>query len=156
MANKNVVADALNPYYPEQPSYDERCPINQIYQSLPPSSPHNPTFWEETAVSTSQKHLYTGVPNWYPFQRIRRPVGTMYEHDYSQFHETGVGRGKRISYHNKMYPLTNRNVREVRVYSDALLPYPNTINGPKIPIQYTTTLNSVLHTHPNAYIPKLQ
>jgi hypothetical protein len=130
------------------------CGVNQIYQSLPPSSPHNPTYWETTAAGPSTiKHLYSGIPNWYPFQKITRPVGTLYEHDYSQFHETGSGKGKRISYHYKPYPLTDRNVRETREYADVILPYMDIRNFIKYPIQRDSTLNSSLQSQPQAYIP---
>jgi len=152
--NRNVIQNPYNPYYPSQPGYNPDCGVNQIYQTLPPSSPNNPTEWETVAVGpTTIKHLYSGIPNWYPFQRMRRPVGTLYEHDYSQFHETGVGVGKRISYQYKPYPFTDRNVREVREYADFMLPYPDSRNWVKHPVQRDSTVNSYLQKHPNPYIP---
>lgn len=154
MPNRVAIQNALNPYYPKQPGFAPDCGINEIYQSLPSSSPHSPTTWESTAVGPSSiKHLYTGIPNWYPYRRITRPTGTMYEHDYSQFHESGVGRGKRISYQYKVYPFTNRNARETRVYADYILPYMDYRNWTKHPVQRDTTLNSPLQTHPYPYIP---
>lgn len=152
--NRNVIQDAYNPYYPQTPNIDPNCGVNQIYQSLPPSSPHNPTFWEKTAVGPSSiKHLYTGIPNWYPYRKIVRPVGTLYEHDYSQFHENGSGTGKRISYHYKPYPLTDRNVRETREYADVILPYMDMRTFTKHPVKRDTTINSSLQFHPNPYYP---
>ncbi len=152
--NQIAIQNALNPVYPAQPSYSPNCGINQIYQSLPSSSPHNQTYWETTAVGpASIKHLYSGIPNYYPYQKITRPVGTMYEHDYSQFHETGVGKGKRISYHHKVYPFTNRNVREVRDYADYILPYMDWRSFTKYPVQRDSTVNSSLQYHPQAYTP---
>ena len=153
--NQIPIQNALDPVYPEQPPFNPGCPINQIYQSLPPSSPNYPTMWEKTAIGpTSVKHLYTGIPNWYPFQTIKRPIGTMYEHDYSQFHETGVGRGKRISYQYKAYPLTNRNVRETRVYADHMLPYPSWTYMTNHPVKRDSTLNSSLQYQPYSFYPE--
>lgn len=150
--NRIAIQDALNPYYPSQPGNCKGCPVNQIYQTLPPSSPNYPTAWETTATGPStMKHIYTGIPNYYPLMKITRPVGTLYEHDYSQFHNTGVGRGKRISYHYKPYPLTDRNVRETREYADFILPYMDTRTFTKYPIQRDSTVNSDLHYHPYPY-----
>ena len=150
--NRIAIQDALNPYYPKQPDYNKCCGINQIYQSLPSSSPHSPTAWETTVAGpTSVKRLYTGVPNYYPVQEITRPVGTMYEHDYSQFHETGVGKGKRISYQYQVYPFTNRNVREVRDYADWTLPYMDFREWTKYPILRDSSVNSSLQIEPRPY-----
>ena len=151
--NQVSLQNPLSPIYPEQPAFRPGCFVNEIYQSLPPSSPNYPTSWETTAVGpASLKHLYSGIPNWYPIQMINRPVGTMYEHDYSQFHETGVGKGKRISYQYKAYPFTNRNVREVRMYADHILPYPTW--STKHSVQRDSTLNSSLQYQPYAYDPE--
>lgn len=159
--NKIAIQNALDPVYPNQPGYDPRCPVNQIYQTLPPSLPHAPDYggetrWETGAAGpTSVKHIYTGVPNYYPYQLKTRPTGTMYEHDYSQFHSSGVGYGKRISYQYKVYPFTNRNVREDRTYSDYILPYMDTREWTKYPIERDASLNSPLQNHPYPYMPKI-
>ena len=150
------IQNALNTYYPKTPSYDSNCPVNQLYQSLPASSRNGesfPTYWEtRTAGPTSMKHLYSGIPNWYPMQTITRPVGTLYEHDYSQFHNTGVGRGKRISYQYKPYPLTDRNVRETHEYADYILPYINIQGWQHHPVRRDSTVNSSMQNHPNPYV----
>jgi hypothetical protein len=152
--NRIAIQNGLNPYYPPQPDYSPKCGINEIYQTLPSSSPHSPTAWETTAASPSTiKHLYTGIPNWYPYQTITRPMGTMYEHDYSQFHETGVGVGKRIGYQYKVYPFTNRNARETHLYADALLPYMDTREWERYPVIHDASLNSSLQYEPKAYTP---
>jgi len=155
-AMPNVLQDAFNPYYPQQPAFDPNCDVNELYQSLPPGnlSPQGPTAWESTAAGPSSiKHLYTGIPNWYPIRKITRPVNTLYGHDYSQFHQTGVGKGKRISYTYKPYPLTDRNVREVNVYGDYILPYMDFRAWTKHPVRRDASVNSYLHYHPNPYIP---
>lgn len=156
--NQIAIQNPYNPVYPQQPGYTSNCPVNEIYQTLPPSSPivtgENPTRWETTAVGpASIKHLYSGIPNWYPIRRITRPVNTLYGHDYSQFHETGVGRGKRISYNYKVYPFTNRNVREVHKYADYILPYMDWSNWTKHPVRRDSTVNSPLQNQPYPYIP---
>ncbi len=114
MSNKQIV-NYMNPSYPKQPHFDPNCGVNQIYKTLPQPWP-----WEESVAGpTSMKHIYTGIPNYYPPMRIYRPVGTMYEADFSQIGPYG----QRFSYHSKMYPLTHRHVREVREYADYMLPY---------------------------------
>ena len=155
MASTNHIIDnALLPWYPPQPGYNTCCPVNQIYQTLPPSSPNFPTQWETTAVGPSSiKHIYSGVPNWYPIRKITRPVGTLYEHDYSQFNETGVGVGKRRSYHYKAYPLTNRDAKEVTPYADYLLPYMDPTSWTHYPVIRDATVNSSLQIHPYPYVP---
>ena len=110
--------DYYNPVYPQQPPYNPNCGVNLVYKTLPQNSK-----WQNIAIGHSSiKHIYTGIPNFYPYRRISRPVGTMYNQDYSTFHNTQCGK-KRISYHAKMYPLTNRHVREHREYADYILPY---------------------------------
>ncbi len=139
-----------NPIYPVQPRNVVGCGVNNLYKTIDPFQR-----WERTAVGpASIKHLYTGIPNWYPYRTITRPVGTMYESDYSQFHDSGVGDGKRISYHSKIYPLTNRHVRERRIYSSKLLPYADYYDQIKHPISRGgNTLNSTMQNYPAAYAP---
>jgi hypothetical protein len=150
--NKIAIKNFLEPDYPTGPEFDRRCPINQIYKTIPSSHDDYPTRWERTAIGpASMKHLYSGIPNWYPIQTINRPVGTMYEHDYSLFHKTGVGKGKRISYHHKIYPFTDRNVREVKQYADYMLPYPSWEDKFKHPVKRGTNLNSPMQYQPYAY-----
>lgn len=152
--NHPVVLNPLRPYYPQEPNREECCEVNTIYQSLPPSSPNYPTYWRTTAAGPSSiKHIYPDRPNWYPFMKISQPVGTLYEHDYSQFHETGVGQGKRISYQYKPYPLTDQNVRETHNYADYILPPIDTRQLQKHPVRRDASVNSPLQYHPNPYTP---
>lgn len=168
MNQRNLIPlqDALDPVYPVQPPHNSGCAINSIYQTLPANRGNGPlvqgshdvvggpTEWVEVAAGPmSIKHLYTGTPNWYPYRKKRVPVGTMYEHDYSQYHTSGVGRGKRISYQYKLYPFTNRNVREFREYADYMLPYMDSMQWVKHPVISDTTLNSPLQAMPYAYTP---
>jgi hypothetical protein len=157
--NKIAIHNALEPNYPQQLEYNPMCPINQIYKTLPYNSygsdescgsDESSVKWERTAVGpASVKHLYSGIPNWYPIQTISRPVETMYGRDNSQFHKSGVGRGKRISYHHKVYPFTDRHVREVKDYANYMLPYP-TWND-KNPVIRDANLNSSMQYQPYAY-----
>jgi len=159
MSNK-VQVNYYDPVYPEQPGYCKDCGVNQTYQTLPPSPPYPPgygTKWETVAASPATiKHLYSGVPNYYPIRKITRPVGTLYEHDYSQYHTTGVGKGKRISYQYKPYPLTDRSARETREYADYTLPYMDFRYFTKYPVRRDASLNSSLQTFPRAYAPNVR
>jgi len=139
MSNKEQV-DAWNPSYPKQPCYDWNCGVNEVYKTLPETTNEGrPWPWELTAAGPSSiKHLYTGIPNWYPIRKINRPVGTMYENEFGEFEAYG----KRSSYHFKVYPLTHRHAREVRVYSDKILPYMDNREWTKHPIRWDASLNS--------------
>jgi len=139
MSNKEQV-NYYNPSYPSQPCYDWRCPVNELYKTLPATTNRgDPWPWEYTAAGPSSiKHLYTGIPNWYPIRKISRPVGTMYESDFGEFEAFG----KRLSYHYKVYPLTNRHAREVNPYKDQILPYMDMSQWTKHPIRDDKSLNN--------------
>jgi len=149
MTNRVAISDPLNPYYPQTPIYNPVCSVNQTYQTLSGDN----TKWITTAIGPSTvKHLYTGIPNWYPIRQITRPVNTFYGKDNSLYHKTGVGRGKRITYHRQLYPLTDRNVREDRLYSDYMLPYPDTRKWTKHSVRNDASLNSPLQYEPFPYL----
>ncbi len=151
--NQIAIQNYMNPVYPSEPVHNDSCPLNQIYQTLPNSTVQ----WETTAAGPSSiKHLYGGVANYYPIQRINRPVDTMYGYDFSKYHKSGAGRGKRIGYHYKVYPFTDRNVREERDYADVILPNMDFRNWTKYPVQRDSTLNSSLREFPQAYQPDLR
>ena len=112
--------------YPQQPNYCPQCPINVRYKTLPEGWPM------ETVVKgpTTIKSLYEG-PLSYPYQRIQRPINTMYSQDWydsdfpGQLHSTsGV----------KLYPFTHRYVREVNEYRGDILPYPSIVRWSSNPI----------------------
>jgi hypothetical protein len=132
------------PVYPVQPTYNEDCDVNVLYKTLPEKQG-----WETVANGPSSiKSLYSNIPNYYPYQMKSRPVGTMYGQDNSQFHQSGVAKGKRIGYHAKLYPLTNRHVTEVRDYADSLIPYVNDVQ--KTQVITDASLNSSLQYYPHA------
>lgn len=153
-----TIPNALNSYYPPQPSKNELCLVNETYQTLPPPSINPaswPVEWEKVTYGpTTVKHLYGKTPNYYPTQSIYRPVNTLYGHDFSEFHNSGVGKGKRIGYGYKPYPFTNINNREVRSYSDTILPTMDVRKFTSYPVlKGDASLNSPLQTHPFPYYP---
>jgi len=148
--NQIAIQNALDPVYPKQPNHCSNCGTNVIYQTLP-TSPN--VGWETLPFNATVKHLYSGVPNYYPVQTITRPVDTLYGQDFSQMFTGGSSYGKRMSYQPKYYPFTNRNVREFREYSDEILPYMDFREWTKHPVIRDSSVNSPLHTFPNPYIP---
>lgn len=134
--SRRVLRNHYYPRFPEQPEFVEGCQTNVIYKTLPEGHPTELI----SAGPASMKHLYGG-PNYYPVQHIQRPVGTMYESDLSMYH-VGVAKDKRISYHHKAFPLTNRHVREVREYADYILPYMDFRAWTKHPVKREQSLNS--------------
>jgi hypothetical protein len=112
--------------YPKQKDYDPSCPVNIAIDTLPDSWPRKTMLWGPASL----KHLYTGVPNYYPYQKIEIPIGTMYDTDSSAFGP----HGERIHYGSKLYPYHAFSPREVREYSDWYLPVPDMRDMTKVPI----------------------
>ena len=140
MSNKQIV-NYMDPSYPRQPRFDPNCGVNEIYKTLP-----SPWPWESSmAGPSSMKSIYTGIPNYYPPMRINRPVGTLYEADFSQIGPYG----KRLSYHSKMYPLTHRHAREIREYADYMLPYVSPEQSTLLPVTRDASLNLPLRAFPS-------
>jgi hypothetical protein len=152
-----IPQNALDYRYPRSPPFSSLCPVNEVYQTLPASSINpssSPVQWETVAYGpTSVKHIYSGIPNWYPFQTISRPVNTLYGHDFSQYFDQGSSaKGKRSGYTYKPYPFTNINNKEVRIYADYTLPYMNTEELTKHPIiRGDASINSPLQKYPFPY-----
>lgn len=81
-------------------------PSNCVRRELVPMSPSN------------VKHLYDPTPNNYEQRYQSKPVGTLYSHQFKETWPSGLGRQKVLGGgHYKVYPLTNRLVREVRDYT---------------------------------------
>lgn len=101
-----------------RPRRDAQCEVVDVALTLPPTFPR-----ERVVVNPTQRRLYMrdaegkNAQNWYPPQTINRPVGTMYERDFSQFQPNG----KRVSYTRMMYPLHDRVVRETSTFSNVVL-----------------------------------
>lgn len=157
--SQGIQRNYYKPQYPKSPDWCPDCPVNVVYQTLPNADDprYNPTYFRKTITGpTSMKHIYTGIPNYYPLIKKVEPVDTLYGHDYSQFHTGvpgGIANGKRMSYHYKLYPFTNRNVKEVREYADYMLPYMFPKEFTKYPVMRDQTVNSPLQTEPNAFWP---
>jgi hypothetical protein len=126
MSNKSIPNYSTGGVIPNYPEYSPNCPYNQQVFYIPHSDvaayPGKPTCtkWNNQLDSpTVLKHQYSKKPFDYGPQRIVKPVGTLYDHDYSITHPTGLGRNKIIGGgHFKVYPLTNAHIRESRDYTD--------------------------------------
>lgn len=103
--------------FPVQPPYNPDCPVNQEYDTLSNHWPRQTTIMGPANV----KHLYTGIPNYYPPQMLSRPIGTMYDTDQSRFGPHGI----RQTYGFQAYPFHAYQVQEVREYSDSFIPVLN-------------------------------
>ena len=101
--------------YPPPPQFSKKCLSNLDYDTLPPNYPTE----KQILGPSTLKHLYRG-PQYYPPQYMNVPVGTMYEYD-SRTYSTN---GKLRTYRAPLYPFHQRSPREVREYSEELLPLP--------------------------------
>lgn len=133
MTNR-IQTNLYNVQYPPQAPYNENCFVNQTYQTLPEGWPRKLS----PVGPSSIKHIYTGIPNYYPIRYINNPNETLYDADFSQF---GVF-GKRISYGAKLYPYTDRYNREVEEYADFILPQPDLRNYTQYPVVRDAKLSS--------------
>ncbi len=95
--------------YPRQPPIREECSVNQLYNTLPPG-----TRFERVRVGNS---IYTDIPNSYEVTYKWVPVDSMYGIDNSRFGAFG----RRETYHQQVYPFTNRNIQEFRSYASPVV-----------------------------------
>lgn len=137
MTNRITINEEYS-QYPTSPPYNPFCPINTVYKTLPSDQAGSCVGYVNTAIGPSSvKSLYTGIPNFYPNQRTRYPVNTLYGLDLSQFAQNG----KRLSYHYKVWPLTHRHVRETREYDiGPVLPYMDNREWTRYPVETDTNL----------------
>lgn len=106
-----------------------QCNVNNIYTSLPPGTTFNT---ELVAPMSSSRKLYSTyrVPDgqyFYPNAEKYEPMlnGKRFMYD-TTFEEMNPIPGiKQIGYRRKLYPLTDEYMRELSVYTDETLPYPN-------------------------------
>lgn len=101
--------------YPPPPQFSKNCLSNIDYATLPPGYPMKRGILGQTTL----RSLYKG-PQYYPPQYMNVPIGTMYEFD-SRSYDTN---GKLRTYRAPLYPFHQRSPREVREYSEELLPLP--------------------------------
>lgn len=134
MTQRIIQRDYYHPTYPKQICHNHHCGTNIKHKGLPElDCEGNPWPWSYTAAGpTTMKHIYTGIPNYFPPQMISRPLNTMYG---NEFQQTDDVYGKRQSYHWKAYPFTHKHIREKRVYSSQILPYMSVSNWTRYPIE---------------------
>lgn len=104
-----------NYIYPKEPSVCKKCPSNVDYD-VPPRDQE----WNTTILGpTNLKHIYTGIPNYYPIQKLTRPYNSLYGKDLSKYNEIG----ERQTYGAQVYlPPMNYSPIEVRQYSKDVIP----------------------------------
>lgn len=132
MANKVLPNNDIGQPYPTYPKYSQTCHLNEQIQSIPQNNQffnnngtgNHPldtgtTYWRNVPSNPSTlKHLYSTKPLNYEQRYTTTPIGTLYDHDYSQTWTTGEGRKKILGGgHYKTYPLTNANIRESHDYN---------------------------------------
>ena len=83
---------------------------------------------------TSIKSLYTGMPNYYPMLTIERPQNSLYGADLGTIPPQLGDNQHRETYQYKVYPLTDRNIRERRPYSSDIIPYPTILDWQHVPV----------------------
>lgn len=100
--------------YPVQPCFKSSCPTNIEFDTIPPNFPKQTTIMGPNSL----KHLYTGIPNYYPQQTITKPYNSMYGYDTSSYGAHGI----RQSYGFQIYPYHHFSPREIREVSDTFIP----------------------------------
>nr|QBK86781.1 MAG: uncharacterized protein LCMAC103_01130 [Marseillevirus LCMAC103] len=119
---------------------DPACRVNQEYKTLPRGWPRRREFLGSSATAI---HIYDKEPNSYPAMYRYVPVDTMYENDLGSVTQvagvTPENRAvgpylKRHTYHFRAYPFHHHYARELRTYSDQILPYPDIRNWTKYPV----------------------
>ena len=109
------------PAWPTQPDYCNRCGVNVTLNTLPTGWP-----MRKEIIGNFSKALYTGIPNYYPYLYRYKPVGTLYDNYF------GDNRHPR---QQKMFPFTDRNVKEKQEYAPYILPYPDIREWTKHPVE---------------------
>lgn len=126
MANKVLLNYETGAPFPTYPKYNKTCHLNEQIQYIPDgtsSTGNHPldtgkTYWRNIPSGpTTLKHLYSPIPLNYEQRYTTTPIGTLYDHDYSQTWTTGEGRKKLLGGHYKAWPLTHQNIRETHDYN---------------------------------------
>ena len=99
------VSNYKSEVYPKQPKYDESCPLNTYYDTLPPTHKRI----EYALGPRSVKHIYGSIGD-FGYIKQQMPVNTLYGQQDVRY---------------KAYPFTNRNVREIRQISNYYLTSPD-------------------------------
>jgi hypothetical protein len=100
-------------------NYSYACPLNEINFTVPCNQPVK---WDTVLANpTTLKSQYknNGTEAEYPNMTKVIPRGTLYDHDFSQYYRTGMGRQKLIGGGNyKTWPATNIHIVEDVTYTD--------------------------------------
>lgn len=100
--------------YPIQSSYTPFCPTNIEIDTLSNGFPKQTTIMGPNSL----KHLYTGVPNYYPQQTISKPFNSLYGYDTSSYGPHGL----RQSYGFMAYPYHHYSPKENHEVADTFIP----------------------------------
>jgi len=127
---------------PRNFSHNHHCAHNQQAQLIPEdakcsykditsvnhstSSKSKVKIEREPMAPSTVKHLYSSDPLNYEQRFKIVPKNTLYNHQFTETHPTGLGRRKVLGGgHYKVYPLTNRHVIESREYTSYSFPKPS-------------------------------
>lgn len=135
----------LEPTYRKQPLVWDTCRSNSVYPD------ETSMTFQRNVIFPTTKSLYTGIPNYYPFQTINQPLNTLYGSDNSLFND----HGKRLTFQRKPYPKTGWSPKEHRFYSNETILYPRLDEFTRYPIQTSTSINTGLKrvTAPESVTP---
>jgi len=116
---------------PRNFTFSTTCPTNEQAAILPASSSYGSVKWQTVPMSPGNvRHQYSDDLFDYPDMYMSVPMGTLYDHDFSMSHPTGVGMGKVIGGgHFKTWPLTNRHVFEAKDYTSGFFKKPDSISS---------------------------
>jgi len=106
-----------------------QCPVNNTYTSLPPGTDFHAQL---VGPASSNRRLYSSYrtpdgqyfyPNMEQYEPMLNGKRLMYDTSFEEMNPIpGI---KQIGYRRKLYPLTDEYMRELSVYADETLPYPN-------------------------------
>ena len=134
--------------HPRNFDFSPTCPMNEQAALLPARSQHGAVEWQTVPMSPgSLRHQYSEIPFNYEDMYMSVPKGTLYDHDFSMTHPTGMGRKKVVGGgHFKAWPLTNRHVWEAKDYTEGYFKKPGFISSQEYDYSFRTQPNH-LRTH---------
>lgn len=136
----------FTPFYPISPGFysvipgendiNRCCPSNIEYDTISNNYPKQVSILGPSSL----KHIYTGIPNWYPPMTKAIPYNTMYGPDLSSYGAFGT----RNSYGFMAYPFHHQSNREIREFTrgnnaeavPGIIPVLNLMEQTKNPVLY--------------------